>query len=84
MATASDKDSEDTKWTVANEATLVATLIECRNEGLQADSGWKPVVWTRAVEALKDSEIISGGGPKGQAAIKSRWQKVRACYPCYI
>lgn len=71
---------DNTRWSSADEATLVATLKECRKEGMQADSGWKPTAWTKCVEALKDSESASGGAGKGVAAIKSRWQRVRDCF----
>ncbi|KAK7036919.1 hypothetical protein R3P38DRAFT_2418791, partial [Favolaschia claudopus] len=43
------------QWTNDCDATLVRTLLACKEQGLQSDSGWKPVVWTQCAEALKDT-----------------------------
>ncbi|KAJ7912870.1 hypothetical protein B0H13DRAFT_1505156, partial [Mycena leptocephala] len=37
------------------DATLITTLRKCKDDGLQSDSGWKPVTWTQCATALKDS-----------------------------
>lgn len=76
MSNPADEKKEDTKWTSSDEATLVETLRKAQDIGLQADSGWKPVVWTMAEQALAGSELKSGGAPKVEKTIKSRWQRV--------
>ncbi|KLO05895.1 hypothetical protein SCHPADRAFT_838762 [Schizopora paradoxa] len=76
--TASEKvknAKKETQWTSSDEALLVAKLVKARDDGLQADSGWKPVTWTIVVEALAGSEDVSGGIAKGVEACKSRWQR---------
>jgi hypothetical protein len=74
------KDTEDTKskasWTTADEATLVEEFKAQKSKGQMADSGWKPTAYTAVVEALKDSEKVSGGAPKTVGVVKARWQRV--------
>jgi len=36
-----------------------------------ANSRWKPTAYTAVVEALKDSEKVSGGAPKTVAVVKA-------------
>jgi hypothetical protein len=59
------------QWTDACDATLVTTLRACKDEGLQSDSGWKPVVWTRSADALKDSP----GPVKTATKCQDHWGK---------
>ncbi|KAF8194055.1 hypothetical protein K438DRAFT_1469004, partial [Mycena galopus ATCC 62051] len=35
---------------------LVHKLRECKDLGMQSDSGWKPAVWSACAEVLKDSQ----------------------------
>lgn len=80
MDSASQAESKksETKWSSADEATLVEVLKKAQAEGLQSESGWKPTVWARAEEALRESSAESGlgGAPKTEKPIKSRWQRV--------
>jgi hypothetical protein len=67
------KDSPDTRctWKDTCDATLVATLRQCKLDGLQSDSGWKPVTWTIAAKALEDTP----GPPKIASKIQDHWTK---------
>ena len=42
-------------WTDADNATLICKLHDCKDIGMQSDSGWKPQVWHLCAEALKGS-----------------------------
>jgi hypothetical protein len=57
------------RWTSADDALIVATLTAAKANGLQADSGWKPVVWQRCADALKDSL----GPPKTSKKCQDHW-----------
>ena len=46
-----------TKWSAAEDAELVSVLREQQKLGNQADSGWKPIVWTKVVEALMKNHL---------------------------
>jgi len=77
MTKADTKDTKgSTKWTAADEATLVETLIKEKRKANWGDNNPKPVAFTAVEVALAGSELVSGGAPKGVAAIKSRWQRV--------
>jgi hypothetical protein len=47
----------------------VATLTAAKANGLQADSGWKPVVWQQCADALRDSP----GHPKTSKKCQDHW-----------
>jgi hypothetical protein len=72
------KDKESTRWTSADEAVLVETLVKEKAKGMWGDNNPKPAAWTACEAALAGSEKVSGGGPKVVAAItgKSQWQRV--------
>jgi hypothetical protein len=63
-------------WKSADDAILVETLIKERELGHQTDSGFKPVAFTACAEALKGSELTSGGAPKSSGSTKDHWDKV--------
>ena len=42
-------------WTDADDAALIHKLNDCKDIGMQSDSGWKPPVWHPCAEALKGS-----------------------------
>ena len=63
-------------WKSADDAILVATLIKERELGHQTDLGFKPVMFTACVEALRGSELTSGGVPKSSGSAKDHWDKV--------
>lgn len=77
-ARASKQSSDHVKWTAAEEAILVDTLLTQKELGLQSENGWKPVVWTTVVAALRDN--FSFNIPKEAKHCKSRWQRVRASF----
>ncbi|GJJ13770.1 hypothetical protein Clacol_008027 [Clathrus columnatus] len=55
-----DKETKDkVSWTAAQEATLVAVLLEQMKQGNQAESGWKPIVWTIVISALEKEHPTS-------------------------
>ena len=60
-------------WTSAKEAILVQTLLQEKEKGNQAESGWKPIVWQVLVEALA---TIGSKRRKEAKQIKTRWQRV--------
>lgn len=62
------ENSENTHWTNAQEETLLGVMSDAYTEGMQADNGWKPQVWERAVRALD--------GKKTVPQAKNRWQRV--------
>ncbi|KIJ48743.1 hypothetical protein M422DRAFT_247606 [Sphaerobolus stellatus SS14] len=47
------KKREKAKWSAEEDADLVAVLREQQRLGNQADSGWKPIVWTVVVAVLE-------------------------------
>jgi hypothetical protein len=65
-----------TKWSCNDEAKLVLTLAEQKSKGNWGDNNLKPDAWTACKDALAGSENVSGGTPKTDKAIKSRWQHV--------
>ncbi|GJJ14479.1 hypothetical protein Clacol_008743 [Clathrus columnatus] len=74
-----DKETKDkVSWTAAQEATLVAVLLEQMKQGNQAESGWKPIVWTIVISALEKEHPASI--PKQATHCKSRWQRLKSEY----
>ena len=71
---------KSTKWTPADEATLINTLKIAKANAQQADNGWKPAAWHLVVEALKGSEAVSGGLPKEVQPCKTAWQRVGSAF----
>jgi hypothetical protein len=69
---AANKDRKTTIWNLADEASLVHTLLEQRNNGNWGDNNPKPIVWTACEAMLAGSENKSGGLPKTIPAIKSQ------------
>jgi hypothetical protein len=65
-------------WTDKDDKVLVETLLKECEEGRQSDSGFKPASWTACAEALKGSEITSGGITKTSTSCHDHWSKVRA------
>ncbi|KAJ7733225.1 hypothetical protein DFH07DRAFT_725645, partial [Mycena maculata] len=59
-------------WSDSDDAILVATLRKAKEDGFQADSGWKPQTWARCVEALKDSP----GPTKTAEKCQDHWGKL--------
>ncbi|KAJ7878466.1 hypothetical protein B0H13DRAFT_1892632 [Mycena leptocephala] len=55
MPSPSPKRKKKCTWSSNDDAILIATLRKAKDEGFQSESGWKPQVWARCVEALKDS-----------------------------
>ena len=78
------KSAMATKWSSADDATLIETLRNEKAKGSWGDNGPKPVVYIEVVKALIGSESVSGGGPKTVPTVKNRWQKVcvslQTCY----
>jgi hypothetical protein len=60
-----------TKWTTADEATLIEALLKEKRKGSWGDNNPKPSAYTAAEAALAGSEKTSGGAPKTVSAIKS-------------
>ena len=71
-------------WTSNQEAILIHVLKKAKEDGLQAESGWKPQTFQLVVEALKGTEKESGGIVKGVSHIKSRFQRVRVIFILFI
>ncbi|KAJ7727819.1 hypothetical protein DFH07DRAFT_970033 [Mycena maculata] len=63
--------SDCCRWTDTDDALLVATLRQAKDNGLQADSGWKPTVWNLCTNTLKDSP----GPAKTMDKIQDHWGK---------
>jgi hypothetical protein len=80
MASTAEKEKSATKWTVADEATLLQTLRGEKANGSWGDNNPKPSAYTACELALAGSEKVSGGGSKGVSAIKSRWQRVHCSF----
>jgi hypothetical protein len=54
-------DNEDTetaskkcKWTSSQQSLLIDHLAKMKGEGNQAETGWKPIVWTSAAALLRE------------------------------
>ncbi|GJJ06774.1 hypothetical protein Clacol_000970 [Clathrus columnatus] len=74
-----DKETKDKiSWTTAQEATLVGVLLEQMKQGNQAESGWKPIVWTVVVSALEREHPSSIH--KQATHCKSQWQRLKGEY----
>ena len=70
-----DVDGEEetgVKWSAAEEATLVETLLEQTRLGFQAELGFKAMAWTAIAYALTAEHHHSN--PKAVTQIKHRWQ----------
>lgn len=74
-----DDTKSSSKWTDADDATLVQTLTKEKADGNWGDNNPKKCAWTACEKALRGSEEASGGAPKLEASIKNRWQKVSTC-----
>ncbi|KAF8256442.1 Myb/SANT-like DNA-binding domain-containing protein [Lactarius quietus] len=78
-----EKDKENknkksiTKWSQRNEALLVHTLADQKAKGEWGDNNPKKAAWVACVAALAGSEKESGGHPKTETAVKSRWQRLK-------
>ncbi|KAJ7017916.1 hypothetical protein C8F04DRAFT_978245, partial [Mycena alexandri] len=66
-----DKASTRCEWDEDADRILVTKLRECKELGMQSDSGWKPQVWNLCAEALKDTP----GPPKTSQKIQDHWGK---------
>ena len=66
----------NTKWTPADEATLIDTLLKEKEKENWRDNNPKPTAYTAVEFALAGSEKVLGGSVKGILAIKSQWQRV--------
>jgi hypothetical protein len=75
---AADESSKSTKvvWKNDDDKVLVETLLKEREEGRQSDSGFKPASWTACADALKGSELKSGGIAKTANSCHDHWNKV--------
>jgi hypothetical protein len=58
-------------WSRDDEAVLIRALRQAKDEGKWGDNNPKDVVWPICTDALKNSEMVSGGVPKVEKAIKS-------------
>lgn len=65
------------KWTAGDDEKMILAFLTAKQGGHQAESGWKATAYAAAVEALKGSELVSGGLPKNKSAVSTHWQKVR-------
>lgn len=75
------RDYEKTsKWTQQDNILLVNALVEQRDVGHGHGVIWTPEAWEAVAEALKGSELVSGGAQKTVRQCKARWQQVRL--PC--
>ena len=73
-----------TKWRPEDDQTLITQLLDCKANGLQADSGWKGTAWSRCEEALVNSELVSGGAFKSADTCQTRWQKVSPLFTHWL
>ena len=67
---------KNARWSQEDNTVLIDLLKVHQSKGHQSDSGWKTIVWTACEEALRDSEIQSGGGPKTASGCKEHWLSV--------
>lgn len=61
-------------WSPEDDKALLYCLLEQQAAGNQGDNGWKKVVWTAAVEALKDNG--GKGGSKTWTSCRDRFKTV--------
>ena len=75
---AADEPRKSTKaiWKDDNDKVLVETLLKECKEGHQLDSEFKPASWTACADALKGSELKSGGIVKTENSCHDHWNKV--------
>ncbi|KAH9022583.1 hypothetical protein EDB85DRAFT_2151721 [Lactarius pseudohatsudake] len=73
-------DKNPVKWSQADEAMLLQTLVNKKAKANWGDNNPKKVAWTVCERALADSEKKSGGTPKSTQAIKNRWQRLKQEY----
>jgi len=78
MADGEKKGKTVVNWTAGEEADLVAVLLEQKHAGNQAESGWKPVVWTKVEERLAANH--PNEARKDIKRCKDRWQRLKSEY----
>ncbi|EJD05173.1 uncharacterized protein FOMMEDRAFT_18794, partial [Fomitiporia mediterranea MF3/22] len=64
-------------------ALLIQILKKAKDNGLQAESGWKPVVWSLAVKALTSTESESGRVRKEVKYVRSQFYRYKKSFPLY-
>ncbi|KAF8580859.1 hypothetical protein K439DRAFT_1619440 [Ramaria rubella] len=69
---------EKVKWSTTEEAEVVSILTDQKELGNQAESGWKPIVWTAVVAAL--AATFDTIPQKNVKQCKSRWQCLKGEY----
>jgi hypothetical protein len=77
---AGEEDAKTAIWTLEDDTVMVHTLAEQKIGGHWGDNNPKKKAWTACENKLEGSEKRSGGLPKGEGALKNRWQKVRAVF----
>jgi hypothetical protein len=60
-------------WSDSHDAILIRTLLECKDVGMQSDSGWKPQVWPICAEKLQGGS----GGEKTAEKAQDHYTNVR-------
>ncbi|KAF8591198.1 hypothetical protein K439DRAFT_1327826 [Ramaria rubella] len=66
------------KWTAAEEAAIITTLLGQKAAGNMSDSGFKPSVWKIVMEDLVDISPI--GMNKNMSQCKLRYQQLKGEY----
>jgi hypothetical protein len=64
------------RWSTQDDRILVETLLAQKAAGNQAQSGWKPTVWS-AVAASLSKVAVSGQAKKTTTKCSDHWSNVR-------
>jgi hypothetical protein len=75
---AGESEKEKTRWTEADDATMLQVFLSEKSEGNQSESGWKAGVYKRVADELNVS--ISSGGPKDPGSVRNRFSRVRGIF----
>ncbi|KAH8993776.1 Myb/SANT-like DNA-binding domain-containing protein [Lactarius akahatsu] len=73
-------DKNPVKWSQADKAMLLQTLVDEKAKANWGDNNPKKVAWTACERALTDSKKKSGETPKSIQSIKNRWQRLKQEY----
>ena len=69
--------SKRCRWSAQDDRTLVETLLTQKAAGNQAQSGWKPAVWSAIAAELKKG-AVSGQVERTAAKCNDHYSNVRA------
>ncbi|KAF9503746.1 hypothetical protein BS47DRAFT_1309302 [Hydnum rufescens UP504] len=71
-------EKEKTRWTEADDATMLQIFLAEKLAGNQSESGWKAGVYKRVAEELNVN--LASGGPKDPGSVRNHFSKMKDMY----